>query len=152
MSKVDYVADPRSCNSWLFSRELTILSTVVSKVDRTVDFQNFHPTTVDLSKKSLSTVDLWPKADCRLEGLLNIWWASVRGWVSCTNRWPHQSAWFSEQLAWFSEQLAWFSEQSAWFSEQLAWFNLKLSYYEVSADELHAGGQQVTPKHPYTCD
>ena len=38
-STVDYVADRRSCNSWLFSRKLTILSTMVSKVDRlaTVD-------------------------------------------------------------------------------------------------------------------
>jgi hypothetical protein len=37
-STVDYVADPRSCNSWLFSRKLTILSTMVSKVDHTVDY------------------------------------------------------------------------------------------------------------------
>ena len=36
-STVDYVADPRSCNSWLFSRKLTILSTMVSRVDHTVD-------------------------------------------------------------------------------------------------------------------
>jgi hypothetical protein len=57
-STVDYVADPRSCNSQLFSRKLTILSTMVSKVDRTVDFQDFHPTTVDFSKKSPATVDL----------------------------------------------------------------------------------------------
>jgi hypothetical protein len=31
---------------------------MVSKVDRTVDFQDFHPTTVDFSKKSPATVDL----------------------------------------------------------------------------------------------
>jgi hypothetical protein len=37
-STVDYVAEPRSCNSWLFSRKLTILSTMVSKVDHTVDY------------------------------------------------------------------------------------------------------------------
>jgi hypothetical protein len=37
-STVDYVADPRSCNSWLFSRKLTILSTMLSKVDHTVDY------------------------------------------------------------------------------------------------------------------
>jgi hypothetical protein len=40
------------------SRKLTTLSTMVSKVDRTVDFQDFLPTTVDFSKKNPATVDL----------------------------------------------------------------------------------------------
>jgi hypothetical protein len=31
---------------------------MVSKVDRTVDFQNFHRTNVDFSKKSPATVEL----------------------------------------------------------------------------------------------
>jgi hypothetical protein len=31
---------------------------MVSKVDWTVDFQDFHPTKVDFSKKSPATVDL----------------------------------------------------------------------------------------------
>jgi hypothetical protein len=31
---------------------------MLSKVDRTLDFQDFHPTTVDFSKKSPATVDL----------------------------------------------------------------------------------------------
>jgi hypothetical protein len=88
-STVDYVADPRSCNSWLFSREslspycrlwfqkLTmLLSTMVTKVDRTVDFKDFNRTNADdFSKKSPATVDLWPKVDCRLEGL--IWYHIV---------------------------------------------------------------------------
>jgi hypothetical protein len=61
--------------------KLTILSTTVSKVDWTLDFQNFHSTTVDFSKKSLSTVDLRPKVDCRLEGLLYV--CSLQSGVVC---------------------------------------------------------------------
>jgi hypothetical protein len=45
---------------------------MVSKVDRIFDFQDYHPTTVVYSKKSPATVDLFPKVDCRLEGLLEI--------------------------------------------------------------------------------
>jgi hypothetical protein len=41
MSTVDYVADQRAGNSWHFQRNLTEVLTMVSKVDRTVDF---HPT------------------------------------------------------------------------------------------------------------
>jgi hypothetical protein len=36
---------------------LTILSTMVSKVDRTVDFSKKNPTTVEFSKKNPATVD-----------------------------------------------------------------------------------------------
>jgi hypothetical protein len=55
------------CRLWF--QKLTILSTLVSKVDWTVDFQDFNPTNVEFSKNSPATVDLWPKVDCRFEGL-----------------------------------------------------------------------------------
>jgi hypothetical protein len=60
---------PPYCRLWF--QKLTILSTMVLKVDRTVDFQDdFHPTNVDFSKKSPAKADVWPKVDCRLEGLI----------------------------------------------------------------------------------
>ena len=74
-STVDYVADPRSCNSWPFSRKLTILWTMVSKVDHTVDyafkswpycrlwFQKLTGlSTVEISKKKSHLLQL---VDCR---------------------------------------------------------------------------------------
>jgi hypothetical protein len=51
-STLDYVADPRSCNSWLFSRKLTILSTMVSKVDQLSTSQNKSIDCRLLKKKS----------------------------------------------------------------------------------------------------
>jgi hypothetical protein len=92
-STLDYVADPRSCNSWLFSRKVTILSTMVSKVDHTVDYgfkswpycrlwfqkltilstsqKKIQPSTVDFLKKNPATVDLSSKVDCRLQCLVH---------------------------------------------------------------------------------
>jgi hypothetical protein len=62
------IRDPATVD---FSREikLTILSTMVSKVDHTVDFSKKNPTTVDFSKKNPATVDLSSKVDCRLQCL-----------------------------------------------------------------------------------
>jgi hypothetical protein len=52
-----------NCRLWF--QKLTELLTVVLKVDRTVEFQHLHPTTVEFSKESPATVDLWSKVDCR---------------------------------------------------------------------------------------
>jgi hypothetical protein len=43
---------------------------MVSKVDQTVDFQNFHPTTVDFSKKVSQQSIYDQKSTVDLEGLL----------------------------------------------------------------------------------
>jgi hypothetical protein len=72
LEKVDHTVD-YGFKSWPYCRlcfqKSTIQSTMVSKVDRTVDFSKRNPTTVDFSKKNPATVDLWPKVDCRLQGL-----------------------------------------------------------------------------------
>jgi hypothetical protein len=64
-STVDYVADPRSCNSLPFSRkQVDQLSTLIKKIQRL-------STVGQLSKKNPATVDLSSKVDCRLQGLLS---------------------------------------------------------------------------------
>jgi hypothetical protein len=64
-STVDlYVADPRSCNSWLFSRKYTILSTMVSKVDHTVDYGFKSRLYCRLLKKQSDDCRLLKKKSC----------------------------------------------------------------------------------------